>query len=174
MTTHFTAWLVNDPSCLDQPNCDVTVLYDEAISYRVGDDGEETPIWSSSGNPVFYSITNVGAVDGDTDDAIREARILLADGGWSIVGAWEATDNSYLATVERSDPHEEWTLEEAARRIGASSTGSARKMLSRWEVKAVRREPGRGGQSVYNALEVLVARATRPGQGARTDLESQA
>lgn len=170
---HFTAWLVNAPSDLDGDNCDVTVLADEITSYDTDEDGNETPVWASNGGRVFYALTGISARDGDIDEALQEAKQLLAAAGWRLAGAWEAADNAYLVTVERIDEDEEWTLEETAARIGATSTGSARKMLSRWGVTAVRREPGRGGQSIYNALQVLAAKGARPGQGARTDLEDQ-
>lgn len=169
---HFTAWLVNDTSALDQPNCDLTVLGDEISGYQPGEDGEdtETPVWTSTGNNVYYGITSVSATDGDIDDAIRDAENLLAAAGWTTAGRWEAVDNAYLITVERTDPDEEWTIDEVTTRIGAASTGSARKILSSLGITAIRREPGRGGKSVYNALQVLAARGARPGQGARTDL----
>ncbi|MDH6710938.1 hypothetical protein P3T27_007689 [Kitasatospora sp. MAA19] len=74
--------------------------------------------------------------------------------------------------VERWDPDAEWTIEDVADRINAGSTGSARKTLSRWGVKASVRQAGRGGQSVYRAERVLTAMNHRPGQGARTDLSN--
>jgi hypothetical protein len=63
-----------------------------------------------------------------------------------------------------------WTIDEVAAFVGASSTGSARKLLSRWGVRAVGRHPGRGGVSLYDAHTVRAAKDARPGQGARTDL----
>lgn len=65
---------------------------------------------------------------------------------------------------------EPWTIAEVAEHIGASSTGSARKTLSRWGIRAVARQPGRAGASLYDAAEVCEAAAGRPGRGARTDL----
>jgi hypothetical protein len=64
---------------------------------------------------------------------------------------------------------EVWTIAEVAENIGASSTGSARKTLSRWGVQSAGRQPGRGGESLYRAAEVRAAKASRPGRGARTD-----
>ncbi len=64
-----------------------------------------------------------------------------------------------------------WTLAEVATYIGASSTDSARRTLSRWKVRAVGREPGRGGASLYDPAEVRAAKEARPGRGARTDLK---
>lgn len=72
--------------------------------------------------------------------------------------------------VERWDPDSEWTIDEVTDRIGAGSTGSARKTLSRWGVEASGRQPGRAGQSIYRAEDVIAAMSNRPGRGARTDL----
>ncbi|MGW3072383.1 hypothetical protein [Kitasatospora sp. NPDC001132] len=76
--------------------------------------------------------------------------------------------------VERWDPDAEWTIEDVTDRIGASSTGSARKTLSRWGVEATSRQPGRAGQSVFHAGDVIAAMNNRPGRGARTDLQGSA
>ncbi|BFP50049.1 hypothetical protein KCMC57_64170 (plasmid) [Kitasatospora sp. CMC57] len=172
MNTHFTAWLVDDRSCLDQDNCDVTVLADD-ITTVIDYDGNgfevEKPEYSSTGAPVFYGITGVDARDGNVDDAIREAEQMLDAAGWVVTGTWEAVGTSYVVEVELAD--ETWGLDQVAAHIGASSTGSARKTLSRWGVQAVSREPGRGGQSLYSKTEIVYARATRPGQGTRTDLK---
>jgi hypothetical protein len=64
-----------------------------------------------------------------------------------------------------------WTIAAVAEHIGATTTGSARKTLSRWGVKAVGREAGRSGESLYDAEQVRAAHAARPGRGARTDLQ---
>lgn len=170
--THFTAWLVNDRSCLDQDNCDITVLADDittVIDY--GPDGSEVEKseYSSTGAPVFYGITGVDARDGDIEDAIREAEEMLDDAGWSTTGNWEAVGTSYVVEVEVAE--ETWGLDQAIAHIGASSPNSARKALARWGVQAVGREPGRGGQSLYSKTDVVYAYAVRPGQGARTDLK---
>jgi hypothetical protein len=69
---------------------------------------------------------------------------------------------------------ERWTIAEVADYLGAKSTGSARRTLSRWRVKAVARQPGRDGQNLYDPQEVRDARAARPGQGKRTDLNKPA
>ncbi|MCG6493454.1 hypothetical protein [Kitasatospora sp. A2-31] len=168
MRTHFTAWLVNDVSCLAGDNCDVTVLPDEAHDYD--NDGEEVISWVSTGTDVFQAETTVDARDGDINQAIREAEQLLEDAGWRITGSWEAVDNAYVAEVERWDSDETWTLQQAADHMGAASTDTASKALRRLNVTTVGRAPGRGGQSIYNTAEVMYAHATRPGRGARTDL----
>lgn len=104
-TRHFTAWLVNVPSCLDQPFMDLTVLEDELI----GGDAEDDAEWATDGSkePAFYAITTVNALDGDDEDGQREAKELLTDAGWSIVGDWDVTDNAYVITVERDDISDE-------------------------------------------------------------------
>lgn len=170
-TTHFTAWLTTDRSCLAGDTCDVVVLPDDAISYDVDDDGNETPIWSSTGDPILTVVTAVNAEDGDMDDAVKEAEALLNEAGWRTTGEWEGVPTGYVITVERADPDEQWTLAQAAEHLGNTSTDSAYKALTRLGVKATSRQPGRGGQSLYRPAEVMYAHATRPGQGARTDLK---
>lgn len=67
-----------------------------------------------------------------------------------------------------------WTTAEAAKYLGASSAGSGRKTLSRLEVAPVSREPGRGGQNLYDAAKVRAAKARMPGRGKRSsNTESQ-
>ena len=65
-----------------------------------------------------------------------------------------------------SEP-ELWTTAEAAEYLGASSAGSGRKTLSRLGVVPLSREPGRGGQNLYQAAEVRAAKARMPGRGKR-------
>jgi hypothetical protein len=62
-----------------------------------------------------------------------------------------------------------WTIDQVTEHLGAASTGSARKTLSRWGVKAIARQPGRAGASLYDPEQVRAAQASAPGQGARTD-----
>ena len=100
-TTHFTAWLVNDASCLDQSNCDLTVLEDQLIGADPEDDGS----WSTdtSKDTALYAVTDVDASDCDIEDAINQAEQMLAAAGWTIAGtSWEAVDNAYIVTVERT------------------------------------------------------------------------
>lgn len=54
-----------------------------------------------------------------------------------------------------------WTIQDVAGYLGAASTGSARKTLSRWGVKAVGRLPGRGGMSLYDPDTVRAAHKAR-------------
>ena len=73
------------------------------------------------------------------------------------------------------DPNPElWTADQVADYLGAASTGSARRTLSRWGVRAVAYRPGPSGrpQAYYRADEVRAAHAARPGKGARTDLRT--
>lgn len=111
---HYTAWMTNDSSCLSGTFMDVTVIEDIAISYDEeivseeydADTGEilrevvEVPVWASQGPQMFYAETGVDARDGDAEDGIREAEALMEKAGWKVVEAWEATDTSYIATVE--------------------------------------------------------------------------
>ncbi|MFC8987869.1 hypothetical protein [Streptomyces sp. NPDC057115] len=66
-----------------------------------------------------------------------------------------------------------WTIAEVAAHLGVQP-GSARGTLSRWGVRAVERRVDAHGRvhSLYDPDEVKAARATRPGQGARTDLKN--
>ncbi|MFE6868291.1 hypothetical protein ACFVFS_17215 [Kitasatospora sp. NPDC057692] len=173
MKPHFTAWLVNDRSALESDNCDVTVLPDRPLIYIEDADGEEVEVinWESTGTGVFHAVTNVDARHGDDEDAIRETEQLLEEAGWRITGKWEPLDTAYVTEVERWDSDEMWTLQQAADHMGATSAKVAAQALRRLGVEAVGRAPGRGGQSIYNAAEVMYVHATRPGQGARTDLK---
>jgi hypothetical protein len=98
---HFTAWLVNDPSALDQACMDVTILEDQLI----GANPEDDAAWStdSSKPTALYAVTTVDARDGDAEDGCDEAEDLMREAGWRTVGAWEAVDNAYIVTVERNE-----------------------------------------------------------------------
>ncbi len=62
-----------------------------------------------------------------------------------------------------------WTIAQVAAFLGVQP-GSARGTLSRWEVRAVRREVDDHGRahSLFDPDEVRAAHAARPGRGART------
>lgn len=94
---HFTAWMVNDPSALDQPCMDVTVLEDQLIGADPADDGAW--ITDSSKPTAFYAITTVDAREGDGSDGCSEAEDLMAAAGWRLAGKWEATPNACIVTV---------------------------------------------------------------------------
>jgi hypothetical protein len=65
-----------------------------------------------------------------------------------------------------------WTIAEVADHLGVQP-GSARGTLSRWGVRAVQRRIDEHGRahSLYDPDEVRAAHASRPGRGARTDLQ---
>lgn len=67
-----------------------------------------------------------------------------------------------------------WSIQDAALFLGAASTGSARRTLSRWGVAAVRHEPGPSGrvEARYDAAQVRQAAASRPRRGAGTNLRA--
>lgn len=95
--THYTAWLTAEPSALDGDCMDITVVQDELI----GGDPAEDHAWISRGPSLFHAVTSVDAVDGDPDDAIREAEELLWEAGWRVVGEWGVTLSAYAVTVAR-------------------------------------------------------------------------
>lgn len=66
-----------------------------------------------------------------------------------------------------------WSAAQVADHLGLSSTGAARKTLSRWGVRAVAYGPGAGSrpEARYDAEQVRQAAEDRPGRGARTDLK---
>jgi hypothetical protein len=53
---------------------------------------------------------------------------------------------------------EMWTTSEAAAYLGASSPGSARKILSRLGISAAGRRAGRDGENLYEAAKIRAAR----------------
>ena len=101
--THFTAWLVNDPSALDQSCMDITILEDEIIGYTEVY-GEQEPTWSTdtSKPTAFYAVTTIDARDGDAEDGCNEAEDLMHEAGWRTIGKWDAVDNAYIITVEKN------------------------------------------------------------------------
>lgn len=73
------------------------------------------------------------------------------------------------------EPEELWSITQVVQHLGAASTGSARRTLSRWGVEAADYQRGANNriQAVYDADQVRAAAADRPGRGARTDLRSE-
>ncbi|MFE7119373.1 hypothetical protein ACFU99_28565 [Streptomyces sp. NPDC057654] len=96
---HYTAWLVNDPSCLDQGCMDVTILQDQLIGGDPGDDAD----WASdtSKPTALYAVTTVDAQEGDIADGIEEAEALMRQAGWQVTSKWASLPNAFTATVER-------------------------------------------------------------------------
>ncbi|MCL8016902.1 hypothetical protein [Streptomyces sp. AS02] len=124
--------------------------------------------------------------DGTALAAVRlRANLQMRD---AVVGSWEwyslsgagddvwyeergfhDFDDAVAAAIGKVSKAELWTIADVTEFLGAASTGSARKTLSRWGVTAVGRQPGRAGASLYDPNQVRDARAAAPGQGARTD-----
>lgn len=73
------------------------------------------------------------------------------------------------------DGRELWSIHQVVEHLGAASTGSARRTLSRWGVEAVDYQRGASGrpEARYDADQVRAAFTSRPGRGARTDLHSE-
>lgn len=84
-------------------------------------------------------------------------------------GGFDDFDDALADAIGRLSESQLWTIGDVAQHLGASSTGSARKTLSRWGVTAVARQPGRAGASLYDPNQVRAAQEAAPGQGARTD-----
>lgn len=82
-------------------------------------------------------------------------------------------DETTTLQPEEGD-RELWSITRVAEHLGAASTGSARRSLSRWGVRAVDYQRGPSGrpEARYDAEEVRTAAADRPGRGARTDLNN--
>lgn len=91
---------------------------------------------------------------------------LDEDGGLDIKAIVDDIDLN--AIVER---HQIWTISYVAQNLRLASTASARRTLGRWGVQPIGRQPGRGGESLYKAADILEAQKNRPGQGKRTDLK---
>jgi hypothetical protein len=97
------------------------------------------------------------------------------EGDLDITSVIEAVD--FWALAAR---HELWTIDQVAEELGyttATAEAAARKKLSAWGVKAAVHKPNpRSGrvQAYYSAQQVKAAKAARPGQGNRGDLETGA
>lgn len=102
-----------------------------------------------------------------------DAERKLVTAGWEItgeepgaLGAWteHASARAYTAPVQR----ELWPISKVADFLGyegPSATGSARRWLSRKDIKAEARGGGRGGEAHYPAHEVRKSRDASPGKG---------
>ncbi|MCI2422506.1 hypothetical protein MOQ72_34270 [Saccharopolyspora sp. K220] len=67
-----------------------------------------------------------------------------------------------------------WTSTQVAAHLGLKDHDSAGRTLRAWGVHPVARQPGRGGQNLYDAAVVRAAKTARPGQGYRSDLRKRA
>ncbi|MFF5315879.1 MULTISPECIES: hypothetical protein [Streptomyces] len=70
-------------------------------------------------------------------------------------------------------PRDLWTVSQIATYLGyqgdpSSAASSARRQLGRWGFTAEGRAPGRGGESLYPADQIIAAHTHRPGKGNRT------
>ncbi len=61
---------------------------------------------------------------------------------------------------------EVWTTEQVAEHCGIAPA-NVRKAMSRWNIPAIGREPGRGGANLYSAKAVRAAKEAAPGKGNR-------
>jgi len=96
---HFTAWLCNIPSMLDQPNMDINVLEDELI----GDPEEGEVAWACiGGESAFYAVTDMPADDYE-GNPLPEAERILTEAGWARAGEWSSVDTGYTLTVTRAE-----------------------------------------------------------------------
>lgn len=99
--THFTAWMVNDTSCLETGCMDITVLEDQFDGADPGKDSDW--ITDASKPPAFHAVTTVDAREGDAQDGCDQADALMREAGWERAGGWDVVDNAYIATVRRVD-----------------------------------------------------------------------
>lgn len=102
--------------------CDVSVAEAEIHTYRVDDDGNETPEYAMGPNVVMDAVeTDVRTDDEDSHTKIEgAAEAILAANGWTRTGPWELADNAAYApvtpatvhyTVEVSDDGDVWMPE---------------------------------------------------------------
>lgn len=101
MPEHFTAWITTDPTCLEGDNADVVVLRDENTGDQLDRDGAETPVWSSTGDPLTHVVTSINVTTDDPWDGrlTAEAEDLLARAGWTVTGGWKSVSTGVTATV---------------------------------------------------------------------------
>lgn len=93
---HYTAWITTDRGALSDDHADVAVLQDELLSQ---DGGKLT--WGAAGKaPVFYAETTAPVTDYDA--AIAQAKDILREAGWSLVGDLTDVPTGYIVTVERT------------------------------------------------------------------------
>lgn len=94
-TKHYTAWLTNVRSALDQPNMDITILEDEAIGDPENGDGT----WAcAGGEAVYYTVTDMAA-DDYWGDCTAVATNILRHAGWDTTDEWTSNDTGYAVSV---------------------------------------------------------------------------
>ncbi len=170
---HFTAWVTTDRSCLESDYADVQVFADD-ITQDLGHNSHGSHAWKiefeMTGDPLMTAVTDVDVTDPDeTKDATEAAEDLLEAAGWRVTGTWEAVGTGYIAEVE---PDEElWNVDRVAQEMGIAPRSAANAMR-RQGVTPLHREVATG-KNVYSKTAVLYGLATRPGAGARTDLEPE-
>lgn len=106
--SHFTVWVTTDPSCLEGPYTDVTVIEDEIFGYRLDDNGDPDhtrPLWESSGEWVFNAPTTI-RYNADHDVMLKHALEVLDTNGWIRDTPWQAVNSGYVATVIRKGEHQ--------------------------------------------------------------------
>lgn len=83
--------------------CDVSIAENEIITYKLQEDGTETPVYGMSGKVVMDAIETT--VRTDEDDKLgrieADAERILEANGWKVTGPWELADNAAYATVVR-------------------------------------------------------------------------
>jgi len=89
MTT-FTAAITTASDCVLGDFCDVSVAENEIITYKLHEDGTETPVYGMSGKVVMDAVETT--VRTDASDKLgqieADAERILAANGWKIVGSW--------------------------------------------------------------------------------------
>lgn len=99
----YSAWLCTDRTTLAGQHCDVTVLEDTVIGYMPGHNGEQLPIWESSGDHLFHSELTITWDALDFTPALQLAQTALLAAGWRATpGAqWAPVGTGCTITVER-------------------------------------------------------------------------
>lgn len=103
MTKTYTAAVATDPSCVAGDYCDVQVLENEIVTYRIDDDGNEIPEYGMTSVLALDAIeTDVRTDDEDAlDKAQRSADEILAEHGWRRTEEWSVADTAMYALAER-------------------------------------------------------------------------
>jgi len=95
---------------------------------------------------------------------------------WAALG-YHHQEHADVAAGLRPDQDHPITTDEVADMLGYqgdSATKTAATWLARHGIKPIGRQPGRYGLNTYSYAEVLAAKQSAPGRGARTDLAAKA